>query len=150
MLSTPLQIAQAMAILANHGTGYQPHLLLSSHHPSGQTTPFEPTQLPPVHLKNSHYQHIVDAMAKVTTQGTGRRFGAFSWPVAAKTGTAQVARHSGKDKKYAKHLQDHSIFALFTPVKKPQVAMVVLLENNHSAILVARGIMDDYLSLQNT
>jgi len=150
MLSTPLQIAQAMAILANHGTGYQPHLLLSSHHPSGQTTPFEPTQLPPVNLKNSHYQHIVDAMAKVTTQGTGRRFGAFSWPVAAKTGTAQVARHSGKDKKYAKHLQDHSIFALFTPVKKPQVAMVVLLENNHSAILVARGIMDDYLSLQNT
>ena len=87
-------------------------------------------------------------MSKVTSEGTGKRFGVFAWPVAAKTGTAQVARHSGKDKKYAKNLQDHSIFTLFTPTTNPEVVLVVLLENNHNAILIARGIMDDFLSLK--
>ena len=112
-------------------------------------TEYTPQTLPPLQLGDDHQKQIIRSMAKVTTVGTGKRFGTFAWPVAAKTGTAQVARHSGKDKIYAKHLQDHSIFMLFTPVDKPSVALVVLLENNHSAPLVARGIMDDYLTLQS-
>lgn len=147
-LSTPLQIAQATAVLSNKGKGFQPHILQAYEHPSGQPETIDSQPLPPVKVDQTYWSYVVDAMSKVTSEGTGKRFGVFAWPVAAKTGTAQVARHSGKDKKYAKKLQDHSIFTLFTPTTNPEVVLVVLLENNHNAILIARGIMDDFLSLK--
>ena len=148
MLATPLQIVHALSTLANQGKGFTPHVLVSQEHPSGKVDHHVPQPLPPVKLDPKLWNYVVEAMGEVTTSGTGRRFGAFSWPVAAKTGTAQVARHSGKDKKYAKKLQDHTMFALFTPTKNPEVALIVLLEHNRNATLLARGIMDDYLSLK--
>ena len=87
-------------------------------------------------------------MRSVIQFGTGRRLSGLDLDIAGKTGTAQVIKNSGKDQGYAKHLLDHSWFIGFTPSGNADLAIVVLLEHDNSAILTAKAILDDYLSLQ--
>jgi len=82
-------------------------------------------------------------------RGTGHRFGHPKYSVAAKTGTAQVISQQKVAEDAHKKLQDHSLFIAFAPVKKPTIAIAVILENNPNAPLIARKVLDYYFAHQN-
>lgn len=152
-LASPLQLAHAVATMSQKGQGYQPHFLKEMIDEQNHKIVFHPIENTPIHLSDEKYWNIVhEAMHAVITnnEGTGYRFGrdAF-YPVAGKTGTAQVFALSQNDhnKKTIitnKYLKDHSWFIAFAPVENPEVAIAVMVEHDTTASQVARAVLDAY------
>lgn len=156
MLATPLQMANATASLSQRGQRFRPHLLTNTvNSDNGQIKRYKPVEEYPIYLKDEDNWDIVkEAMHSVLTsnEGTGYRFGRNPpYPVAGKTGTAQV--FSGRQYEKAKYedipeaLRDNSLFIAFTPVDKPEIAVAVVVENDFVASVVARKILDTYYEL---
>jgi penicillin-binding protein 2 len=152
LLTTPLQLAQATSILAMHGKHYRPHLLLATQIP-GQAPEFKQTKPNNAVLlsKPKYWNDIITAMQDVirSGEGTGFRFGHPAYTVALKTGTAQVYSADRYQKSKAKlplNLRDHSLVIAFAPVKNPKIAIAIIAEHNKNAPLIARKIIDAYLS----
>jgi penicillin-binding protein 2 len=92
-------------------------------------------------------------MVGVTTVGTGAlAFQGAKYPVAGKTGTAQV--FSLKGTKYHEgdvheRLRDHALFIAYAPADNPKIALAVLVENGgwgaSAAAPIARQVLDYYL-----
>jgi penicillin-binding protein 2 len=153
MLATPLQLAQGVAVIANKGLRFRPHLLLKFEKPDGTLEELKPIAEPPVILKNKkNWNVVIDAMGKVTSSLQGTAAVAFAktpYIVAGKTGTAQLTRivgenTHGSDASLPKHLRNHKLFISFAPIEDPQIAMAVLIENSTLAPKVAREIYDYY------
>ena len=151
---TPIQLAQAMAALANDGVMFRPHLVkYTTDTRSGAKTPIEPKPLRKIPLKPEHIEVIKRAMVGVNKEGTGARaFAGAGYESAGKTGTAQV--YSLKGEKYTeghvkKELRDHALFIAFAPADKPTIALAVLVENGgfgaQAAAPIARLVLDYYL-----
>ncbi len=155
MQATPLQLASAVATLANRGKRFTPHLLLGEQIPGKNYTAQAPTSLSPVLLENDMaWSVVINAMTDVVTssQGTARRYGRQqSYTLAAKTGTAQVISRRNPDEEDNKqtHLpekwRDHHLFIAFAPVMQPKIALAIITENSNAAIEAARVIFDHYL-----
>ncbi|HEN4755853.1 TPA: penicillin-binding protein 2, partial [Legionella pneumophila] len=156
MLATPLQMANATASLSQHGQRFRPHLLIKTvNSDTNETEEYKPFEEYPVSLRDeANWDIVIDAMHSVLTsnEGTGYRFGRNPpYPVAGKTGTAQV--YSGRQYEKAKyedipeHLRDNSLFIAFTPVEKPEIAIAVVVENDTIASTVARKVLDTYYQL---
>lgn len=156
MLATPLQMANATASLSQHGQRFRPHLLIKTvNSDTNETEEYKPFEEYPVSLRDeANWDVVIDAMHSVLTsnEGTGYRFGRNPpYPVAGKTGTAQV--YSGRQYEKAKyedipeHLRDNSLFIAFTPVEKPEIAIAVVVENDTIASTVARKVLDTYYQL---
>ena len=107
VLLTPLQIASGYATIGNGGTVWQPHVVKEVR--DGVTKELKRTIEPKAARHRSSCtpewrQALYDGLTGVTTQTGGTAVGAFSgfptdtFPVAAKTGTAQVARQ-GPDRR---------------------------------------------------
>jgi penicillin-binding protein 2 len=127
VLLTPLQLANGYATIANGGTVWEPHVVREvvdgvTHE---VTRTIEPVETGTVPMAPEWRVAIVDGLLGVTTKTGGTAVGAFSgfpndiYPIAAKTGTAQVP---GK--------APSAVFAAFGPVQAPQYAMSVLLEES--------------------
>lgn len=157
MQTTALQLAAGVATLANRGVRYQPHLLLAEQNQGKKPDVLTPTLLNPIKLSNAaDWNIVINAMQGVITApgGTGYHFGKIGpYTVAAKTGTAQVysIKHYNMNEdhidqsKLPEKLRDNSLFIAFAPVEKPQIAIAVIVENDASASMVARQILDYYL-----
>ena len=151
---TPIQLAQAVATLANDGVMNTPHLVRSVVEArSGRRGPVErqpPRRLP---LKQAHLDFIKGAMAGVNREGTGSRaFAGAPYASAGKTGTAQLySLRGGKYEagKVGERLRDHALFIAFAPLDKPTVALAVVVENGgfgaQSAAPIARQVFDYHL-----
>ncbi len=115
---TPLQMANYCATLANRGWYYLPHAIKKvGNKPVGQYDPrFGKRHYTKV--RKEYFDIVVDAMANVITNGTGRIARLDSIELAGKTGTAQNP-----------HGKDHSIFICFGPVAQPKIAIAVYVEN---------------------
>lgn len=161
LLATPLQLAQATALLAMRGRGFRPSLLHAVRDPvSGRLVPHEPEPLAPVEARHPRaWQRVIDAMVAVVhgPAGTARTSGAgAAYHMAGKTGTAQVFS-LGKDETYdedsvAEELRDHGLFIAFAPAEDPRLALAVIIENggggSRVAAPVARQIFDAWLMPQ--
>lgn len=156
MLATPLQMANATASLSQKGQRFRPHLLIKKVNSDNEKiVSYNPIEEYPVYLKDTaHWDIVAEAMHSVLTsnEGTGYRFGRNPpYPVAGKTGTAQV--YSGKQYEKSRYedipeaLRDNSLFIAFTPVKKPEIAIAVVVENDVLASTVARKVLDAYYEL---
>ena len=154
MQTTPLQLAQAVAALANRGQRFMPYLLMGDQLPGGAYIIQPPIPLEPVVLHdNQHWDVVIQAMQEVVTtpQGTAYRFGHnLPYTIAAKTGTAQVIAKrnpDGEDNQDAlpERFRDHHLFIAFAPVDHPQLALAIISENSNEAIDIARDIFDYYL-----
>lgn len=156
MLATPLQMANATASLSQHGKRFRPHLVTKTvNSDTEEVAEYEPFEEYPVYLKDeSNWNIVAEAMHSVLTsnEGTGYRFGRNPpYPVAGKTGTAQV--FSGRQYEKSKYedipeaLRDNSLFIAFSPVEKPEIAIAVVVENDVTASTVARKILDAYYQL---
>ena len=152
MLTTPLQLAQAVSVLSQRGNFHQVHLLHRSLSSDGMVQVNQPAERKTVVLNDaSNWDTVIDAMEHVISQnyGTGYRFGRDAkYKVAAKTGTAQVytAKQFEKGEVIPEALRDHSLFIAFAPVENPKIAIAVVVENSTEASHVARQVMDAYLA----
>ncbi|GAA4301838.1 penicillin-binding protein 2 [Compostibacter hankyongensis] len=117
VLETPLQIANAMCIIGNHGYYYTPHFVVSVDNDSSLLSPFH-IKHTVTHIPDEMYQVVVNGMEDVVKQGTGRIAQIEGISVCGKTGTAQNP-----------HGKDHSLFAAFAPKDHPRIAIAVVVEN---------------------
>lgn len=152
LLTTPLQIAEAVATLSERGKRFQPHLLLKMQTPSDIDIHQSPTPLKPVYMPAKDWKFVINAMIGVikAPDGTGWRFGRDAlYSVAAKTGTAQVYTvregSSYSEASLPKRLRDNSLFIAFAPVKHPKIAIAIVVEHAETAPSIARKMMDYYL-----
>lgn len=151
---TPIQLAQAMATLANDGVIYRPHLVRHiTNSKTGEKTLIEPEPLRKLGWKPQNIETIKKAMVGVNKEGTGARaFAGAEYESGGKTGTAQVFSLKGTEynaKKLKQELRDHALFIAFAPADKPTIALAVLVENGgfgaQSAAPIARMVIDYYL-----
>ena len=152
---TPLQMAQAMATLANNGVMYRPHLVdYIENVKSGERTTIEPKIVRTIRLKPENLAFVKRALAGVNIEGTGA--GAFAkaeYTSAGKTGTAQVVGLKPNEKYDAKRMaeryRDHALFVAFAPLQNPKIALAVVVENAGfgavAAAPIARKVLDYYL-----
>lgn len=153
---TPLQMAHAMANLANNGVVMKPHLVKMVEDPATRartlTVPKESRRIP---LKQENIEVIKRAMVGVTQDQSGTGFMAFrnaGYIAGGKTGTAQVVGLKGA--KYNAHatperLRDNALFIAFAPADKPKIALAMVVENAgfgaSAAAPIARKALDYYL-----
>jgi len=157
-VTTPLQLAQATALLAVGGQGYPPRLLRAAQ--GGFDAPIidEPARAQvgmPI-ADRRHWQAVVDGMVAVMHGPTGTaRAAAVDMPylMAAKTGTAQRVSRSGEEavdlEKLPFNLRNRALFVAFAPADAPRIALAVVVESGGSgsraAAPVARRIIDNWL-----
>ncbi|HEY5291538.1 MAG TPA: penicillin-binding protein 2, partial [Burkholderiales bacterium] len=152
---TPLQMAQAMATIANNGVMYRPHLVnYIENIKSGERTPVEPKLERTITLKPENLEFIKRALAGVNAEGTGARaFAKAEYTSAGKTGTAQVVAMKQNEKYNEKNVterhRDHALFIAFAPLESPKIALAVVVENAgfgaRAAAPIARQVLDYYL-----
>nr|WP_255640373.1 penicillin-binding protein 2 [Aquitalea palustris] len=154
---TPLQMANAVAILANDGVAYKPHLVqevVDAKSGKSRLVEAKPDRTLPFKLEN--FEYVKTAMQSVLKPGgTAWRLGiGLPYTMAGKTGTAQVVAIK-QGAKYnasalAEQYRDHSWFVAFAPVDKPRIAVAVIVENAGfgaaAAAPIARGLFDYYMT----
>lgn len=114
--TTPIQMANFAAIVANRGYYYTPHIVKEI-----QDTPLDEKFTTKIHttIDSTHFDVVAEGMAMSVTAGTSRRVNLLpDFAVAGKTGTSENP-----------HGKDHSIWMGFAPKDKPKVAIFVLVEN---------------------
>ena len=161
-LTTPLQLANITAILANRGERYKPRIIHAIGEPGiEEITLQKPRHIGVVEKDNpDNWTIIINAMEKVVhgIRGTARGINRdIEYRVAGKTGTAQVfgikEDEEYDEEKIAKKLRDHALFISFAPVDEPRIAVAVIVENGGSggavAAPIARKVMDAYLLKDN-
>lgn len=152
---TPLQLALAVATLANDGVMYRPHLVNYIENPkTGERSYVEPQAVKTIPLKERNLEVIKLAMAGVNREGTSAgAFAGAGYTSAGKTGTAQVVALKQTEKyveaNVTEQLRDHALFIAFAPVESPKIALAVLVENAgfgaRAAAPIARKALDYYL-----
>jgi penicillin-binding protein 2 len=152
---TPLQLAHAMATVANGGVAFRPHLVRTVESlRSGEKRLVAPEPSHKIPLNPEHVAFIRNALVGVNKEGTSARaFAGAAYVSGGKTGTAQV--YSLKGEKYEAHkvderLRDHAWFIAYAPADKPTIALAVLVENGgfgaQAAAPIARRVLDYYLT----
>lgn len=155
-LATPLQLAQATATLANKGVAMRPHLVSSiQDNSTGASRPVPVVSIDKITLNPKNLDLVKEGMLAVTQPGgTAASVGAgSSYPIAAKTGTAQVVGIKQNEKYNEKLIderhRDHALFIAYAPAEDPKIALAVIVENGghggSAAGPIARKVMDYYL-----
>ena len=152
---TPIQLAQAMAILTSGGTMYKPHLVSQVDNlRTGERRHIEPQIVQRVPFKPEHVDFLLRAMAGVNREGTGARaFAGAQYTSGGKTGTAQVIGLKQGEKyvesKVEERFRDHSLFVAFAPAESPKLALAVVVENGgfgaRAAAPIARTVLDYFI-----
>lgn len=157
-VTTPLQLAQATAILAAGGEKHPPHLLRASR--EGANMPIEPLprakpeqvldrpqSLIPVHEGLVAVMHSDTGTARASAIGADYR-------MAGKTGTAQRVTRRGSEALVLEDLpfdlRHRALFVGYAPAEAPELALALVVESGGSgsraAAPVARRIFDAWLS----
>lgn len=113
ILSTPLQIANLSATIANRGHFITPHVVKEI-----QDTVMPDFARHAPSIEAHYYNDIAEGMRMAVTGGTCRRAAIPGIEVCGKTGTAQNP-----------HGNDHSAFMGFAPYQDPKIAVAVYVEN---------------------
>ena len=124
ILTTPIQMANFAAAIANRGHYIKPHFMKSV---SGETdlVTFEKKQTT---IDSIHFETVVDGMHKVVEYGTAHIARIKGIEVCGKTGTVEnFMLIDGKKQQ----LTDHSMFIAFAPKDDPKIAMAVFVENGY-------------------
>jgi penicillin-binding protein 2 len=116
ILTSPLQMANYAAAIANRGYFYVPHVIKAIGD-SGAPRP-EYLQKHNVGIDSVHFETVIDAMENVIKYGTGMRARIQDITVCGKTGTSENP-----------HGEDHSVFIAFAPRENPQIAVSVYVQN---------------------
>jgi penicillin-binding protein 2 len=142
--TTPLQIANAFAAIANGGTLYRPHVGAATVRPGESPEAIPVEKIGKIPVSRSHLEVIREGLRRVTSSGTASAtFGSFPVPVAGKTGTAEF-----------RPKQPFAWFAAYAPANKPRYVVVVMIEEGGGGSLnaapISRRIFEGLLDLTET
>ncbi|WP_408005143.1 penicillin-binding protein 2 [Shewanella violacea] len=148
--ATPLQLANATAILAAKGRRFTPHFLKSVKNDSTQIDSSD-NELPPIKLNMPENWDIVTEAMRDTAHK--KRFKDSPYTAAMKTGTAQVigvAQDTRYDASAIKeHFRDNALTIAYAPFEAPKIVVAVVLENagwgGVNAGPVAKSLLDEYM-----
>ena len=150
--TTPLQLAQATAILAMRGINNALPQVLRYRRKYGE----DEMQLQLVirmdsleTVNNKNWDIVIGSMIEVVhgEHGTARHIGKkLPFKIAGKTGTSQVfSLKQGEvynEDNLAKELHDHALFIAFAPAERPEFVVAIVIENGGSGSKVAAPIAD--------
>jgi penicillin-binding protein 2 len=151
---TILQLAHAVATLANNGVVLKPHLAKEIENPitkdSRLTVPKDDGR---IDVPQTDIDIVKRAMVGVVNSGTAAKvFIGAPYQAAGKTGTAQVYSLQGANYKghaIPERLRDHALFIAFAPADNPKIALALIVENGgwgaEVAGPIARRVLDYYL-----
>ncbi|MBK0063779.1 MULTISPECIES: penicillin-binding protein 2 [unclassified Acinetobacter] len=150
--ATPLQLAMATAITANHGAHVTPHVLRATRGAKKHEIHNAPDGKINFNGTEQDWINMRDAMVDVVQSGTGRGIRTPLYQIAGKTGTAQV-KSIAQGKRYNESILtqrqlDHGLFVGFAPAENPEIAISVIWENGRhggSAAQLAKPIFDYWL-----
>lgn len=129
MLVTPLQMANAMCIVANKGSFYVPHFVQKVEGHSPDDTVLNKYSIKHevlTHISDTDYETVISGMQDVTEVGTARIARIDGINMCAKTGTAEnYLSLEGKRTK----LNNNSMFVCFAPRENPKIAIAVVIQN---------------------
>ncbi len=157
MQTTPLQLAQVSALVANHGKWIRPHLAKTV----DGVAPVDPNPMPDIVLRNpGDWAQVSAGMQQVmhNPRGTAHKIGdTAAYRIAGKSGTAQVVAIKQGEKydrsKLDERHRDHALFIAFAPADAPKIAVAVMIENGEGgssvAAPVAKAVMDAWLLGEN-
>ncbi|MDR0881564.1 MAG: penicillin-binding protein 2 [Candidatus Adiutrix sp.] len=136
LTTTPLQVAQFTAVVANGGLLYRPHLVKEVLDVNGAVVKsFEPELVSKIKVAPAYLEVVKQGLAAVVGEagGSGWRAALPGVKVSGKTGTTQVVSLK-RFQSYAKGKvpykdRDHAWFTGYAPSDRPEVAVTVLLEN---------------------
>ena len=153
MQVTPLQLAQATALIANKGVWNRPHLARTvdgtppvDEHPIPNLVLRDPRDWEQVNHAMQLVMHDPRGIARAAAQGVQYR-------IAGKSGTAQVVAIKQGERynrlKTAERNRDNALFVGFAPAEDPQIVISVMIENGEAGGRVAgpvvRKVMDAWL-----
>ncbi|HTN47147.1 MAG TPA: penicillin-binding protein 2 [Flavipsychrobacter sp.] len=124
---TPVQMANAMCIIANHGYYYTPHFVKSiGGNPRDSILAPYLKRHKVTSISDSSFAVVALGMQDVVTHGTGKVAQLPNINICAKTGTVEnKAAIDG----VAVKMQNHSAFVAFAPRENPTIAVAVMIEN---------------------
>lgn len=129
LLATPLQMANAVCIVANKGYFYTPHFVEKIDNETAKDTilnKYRKKNEVLTHISDEAYEAVISGMQDVVDIGTARVAKLPGINVCAKTGTAENYRMiDGVRTK----LKDNSMFVCFAPRENPKIAIAVVVEN---------------------
>ncbi|HEX6834190.1 MAG TPA: penicillin-binding protein 2 [Rudaea sp.] len=154
---TPVQLAQAVSIIAARGVRHQPHLLRAVQEGLNVEPQIadEPLAAPSFIRNPANWEAVKDGMVAVVNSpmGTANGLGKdFPYVIAGKTGTAE--RFSRTDEEWTNiataPIERHQVlFEAFTPADDARIAVAVALEAGrsgaHDAAPIVRKILDEWL-----
>lgn len=124
ILTTPIQMANFTAAIANRGYYIKPHFkrindlqIRDSLYPKKHTS-----------IDKAHFETVVEGMSQVVAYGTARIARIKGIEVCGKTGTVE---NFTKIDGVRHQLTDHSMFIAFAPRENPQIALAVFVENGY-------------------
>lgn len=139
LLTTPIQMANMTAAIANRGYYYTPHIVKSIENDSIDDRFRKPIS---TMVDSSLFEIVIKGMQEVVEDeelGTSNIAKMENFTVCGKTGTAQNP-----------HGEDHSIFIGFAPKDNPKIALAVYVENggwgSTWAVPIASLMIEKYLN----
>ena len=124
ILTTPIQLANVTAAIANKGYYYTPHIIKKINGKNisipKYTTPKYTT------IDSKYFPPIIEGMHEVFKNGTGTYSKVKGIDIVGKTGTSENYIKIGGIRK---QLKDHSILIAFAPKDNPKIAIAVFVEN---------------------
>ena len=123
ILTTPIQMANFTAAIANRGYFIQPHFLRSLGNDSLKLYQKKQTSIDSI-----HFEKIIEGMHQVVERGTAKIAKIKGIDVCGKTGTVE---NFIKINGVKTQLTDHSIFIAFAPKDDPKIAIAVYVENGY-------------------
>lgn len=125
VLTTPIQLANVMAAVANEGYYYTPHMIKKI---EGQKINEKFTTQHITTIDKQYFKPVIEGLFDVYNMGTASRFKVEGIDICGKTGTAEnFTKINGK----RTQLTDHSIFVAFAPKDNPKIAIAVFVENGY-------------------
>lgn len=118
MLATPLQILNSVNAIANKGKLYKPYLYQGIRKDDAVELDIKENNiLQEIPVSQDNYDIVTEAMRQTITDGTGYPLKDLPFSTAGKTGTAQTGS-----------IKNNSWFVSYGPVEKPQISIIVLVE----------------------
>ena len=151
MTATPLQLANAMCIIANRGYYYTPHFVEKvddeTEEDGALLNKYRQKHEVLTHIPSDAYDAVQNGMQDVVEEGTARIAKIPGIDICAKTGTAQ--NFTVLDGRKIE-LPNNSMFVCFAPKENPRIALAVTVENAGFGATwagpIARILMEKYLN----
>jgi len=126
ILTTPIQLANMMAAIANRGYYFTPHIIKTINNKPIQNENF--TTPKNTSIKPEYFEPVIEGMFNVFEKGTAQGSRVRGIDICGKTGTAENFTSVNGEKV---QFEDHSVFIAFAPKDNPKIAIAVFVENGY-------------------